>query len=325
MNDDEFSIIDRYFKPLYRPAPGVNLGPGDDCALLAPAAGTEVCTTTDTLLEGVHFPPGAPGRVAAARALGANLSDLAAMGAEPWALLLSLTLAQVNHDWLDDFSGATGGLLEEYGVSLIGGNLAKGPLGISITAFGLTPTGQAIKRSGARPGQGIYVTGSIGDASAGLKLSLADDSSHPALRARYERPSPRLASGQGLRGLASAMIDVSDGLLADAAHLLEASGISGEIDLALVPLSPELQQAGVTDAAAVANQGDDYELCFTAPPSKAAAIGQLAEATGIAITRIGVTAAGSGLRLHRHGKPAALANGGYNHFLNSPQPKEKGR
>ncbi|MGI9323142.1 MAG: thiamine-phosphate kinase [Pseudomonadales bacterium] len=320
-SDDEFAIIDRYFKPLYAAAPGVQKGPGDDSAVLAPPAGTEICATTDTLIEGVHLPCQVSGRVAAGRALGANLSDLAAMGAEPYALLLALTLPKVRHDWLDDFSRTIKELSADYGAPVVGGNLARGDLSITVTALGTVPAGQAIYRNGASAGEDIYITGSIGDAGVGLKLSqgtgVGTDASavgHPELLARYEQPCPRLATGQGLRGMATAMIDVSDGLLADAGHLLAASGIGGEMDLALVPLSDALRQAGVTGAAEVANLGDDYELCFTAPVAKAEAISQLAAKTGVAITKIGETNAGTELHLHKDGKPVQSAGTGYNHF-----------
>lgn len=315
--EDEFAVIDKYFKPLCHKAAGLCLGPGDDCALLAPPAGMEVCITTDAVVGGRHIPAGAGGALAAGRSLGGSLSDLAAMGASPYALLLSLTLPGIAHGWLADFSAALKQGLAAYALPLIGGNLAKGELAITMTALGLVPQGQAIRRGGASPGQGLYVTGSIGDAYYGLQMCLAGETGASPLLARYERPCPRLATGQALRGLATAMIDVSDGLLADAGHLLAASGVQGTLDLDWVPLSPALRQAGVADPAQVVNHGDDYELCFTAPPGREAELQAVAAATQVPITRIGKTAKGKGLVVTQGGKPVAGLPQGHNHFRES--------
>ncbi|MDH5738502.1 MAG: thiamine-phosphate kinase, partial [Gammaproteobacteria bacterium] len=271
MGLSEFDIIGRYFSHLWSgDSPGILLGPGDDCAIIRPPPGQDLCVSTDTLVEGVHFPLGASPAVIAGRSLAVNLSDLAAMGARPLGLTMALTLSEANEDWLRTFSDVLGQMTQQYACPLIGGNLARGPLSVTVQVMGTCPAGQAICRSGASAGDLIYVSGSLGDAAMALHLMNRGEVVPPILLARYENPSPRLALGEALQGIASSAIDVSDGLLADLGHILDRSGVGALLETDSLPLSEALLE--VTDSAqalALAlSGGDDYELCFTVPPEK---------------------------------------------------------
>jgi thiamine-monophosphate kinase len=272
---DEFELIRRYFTTQPVSRTDVVLGVGDDAALLTVPAGHELVVTTDSLLPGVHFPAGLDAEAVGHRALAANLSDLAAMGAEPAWALLALTLPDADAAWLEAFSRGFFALAKAHGVALVGGNIARGPLNITITAQGFVPQGEALTRKGAQVGDLVYVTGHPGDAAAGLKLLQAGkgDLKHACVR-RFTHPEPRLKEGRALRGLASAAIDVSDGLLADLGHLTEARGMGAKLGLERLPLSAGLLALHARDEArALAlTGGDDYELCFTVR------VGQAAEA-----------------------------------------------
>jgi thiamine-monophosphate kinase len=256
----------------------VVLGVGDDAALLAVPAGHELVVTTDSLLPGVHFPTGLDAEAVGYRALAANLSDLAAMGAEPAWALLALTLPQADETWLAGFSRGFFTLAKRHGVALVGGNIARGPLNITITAQGFVPQGKALTRKGAQVGDLVYVTGHPGDAAAGLKLLQAGkaDSKHACVR-RFTHPEPRLAEGRALRGLASAAIDVSDGLLADLEHLVEVRGMGAKLGLDKLPFSPDLLALHALEEARTLalTGGDDYELCFTVRVGQAAEVDRL--------------------------------------------------
>lgn len=271
---DEFELIRRYFTAQPVSRADVVLGVGDDAALLTVPAGHELVVTTDSLLPGVHFPAGLDAGAVGHRALAANLSDLAAMGAEPAWALLALTLPEADTTWLEGFSRGFFDVAKRYGVALVGGNIARGPLNITITAQGFVPHGQALTRKGAQVGDLIYVTGRPGDAAAGLKLlqSGNQDFSHPCVK-RFAYPEPRIAAGEALRGIASAAIDVSDGLLADLGHLLEVHRHGAKLALDRLPLSPDLLELhGREEAWKLAlTGGDDYELCFTTHAHQAAA------------------------------------------------------
>ncbi len=311
MSDDEFGIIAQYFQPIANAGPGVKLGPGDDCAVIAVSTEDELCVSTDTLIAGVHFPDQAEGDLVANRCFGASVSDLAAMGALPLGLTVALTMPSVDHDWLASFAKALDTSLKAHDMSLIGGNLASGTLSLTMTVFGEVPAGGALRRSGAQPGDDVYVSGTIGDAGAGLQQALAGER-EGFLATRYCVPQPRCTLGVLLRPLTTAMIDISDGLIADAAHIASASECTIEIDLDKVPFSDELQASTGFDRVAAVTAGDDYELCFTAPTSVRDELACLPES----VTRIGRVTAPSQhrIRLLEDGSPRQIEMGGYNHF-----------
>jgi thiamine-monophosphate kinase len=314
----EADLIERYFRDLGARREDVSLGVGDDAALLRVPAGAELVLTTDALIEGVHFLPGAPPRSLGHRALAVNLSDIAAMGASPCWALLSLNLPGADEAWLREFAQGLGALAQQHRVALVGGNLSRGPLSITVELAGIVPAGQALRRDGGHARDVLYVSGSVGDTAQSL---LADDGSPAAaedlayLRQRREYPSARVALGMGLRGLASACIDVSDGLWADVQRLLTASGCSAEIEVDRLPLSSALRRtAGAAAWRIGLRGGEDYELCFTATPALAPQIEALAARTGQPVTRIGTLAAGTGLTLRSAGAVIQFSASGFDHF-----------
>lgn len=318
---DEFELIRRYFAPLSGPAEGVMLGIGDDCALLAPPPGYELAITSDTLISGRHFPEETAPFDIGWKALAVNLSDLAAMGAKARWFTLALALPEANESWLAGFSGGLKKLADESGVHLVGGDTTRGPLTITITALGIVPAGGALRRSGAQAGDRICVSGTLGDAALALDRWRAggdpgaDDA--PSLRARLDRPTPRLALGEALRGIAHAAIDLSDGLAADLAHVLEASGVGAQVYAARLPASTAFDRlAPAADRARLQLAGgDDYELCLCIAPSQLSEARRRAAALGCALTDIGEIEAGSGLGVvDTHGAPLALSELGYRHF-----------
>jgi thiamine-monophosphate kinase len=296
----EFQLIDRFFRDLGARRDDVPLGVGDDAALVRPPSGQSLAIAVDTLVEGVHFLPDDPPDSIGHRALAVNLSDLAAMGAEPAWFLLALTLATVDEPWLQRFAAGMGGLAKAHGVALIGGDTTSGRLTVSVTVVGFVPQALALRRDGARPGDAIYVSGTPGDAAAGLALRQGRLTAPPAgadrLLARFLWPTPRLELGLRLRGLASACIDVSDGLGGDLGKLCRASGVGAEIDSARLPLSDALRELlpGPRAAAFALRGGDDYELLFTAPPAACAAVESIDGAA--APRRIGTIVATPGVR-----------------------------
>jgi thiamine-monophosphate kinase len=317
----EAEIIERYLRPLGGVRADVKLGIGDDAALLELAAGEELVLTTDALVEGVHFLPGAPARSLGYRALAVNLSDLAAMGAQPSWALLSLIMPTAQELWLSEFCAGFAGLARLHSVALVGGNLSRGPLSITLQLAGHVPSGQALRRDGARPGDELYVSGSLGDAAAGRELSAQGPALEPPsaetayLRERFEYPSPRVELGQALSGLASACIDVSDGLEVDAARLIEASHCAGVIELEQLPLSGPLRHRCPERAESLALAGgEDYELCFAAPAARAADIVATARRLGERVTRIGALRGGAGLELRAAGAPRAATVASFDHF-----------
>jgi thiamine-monophosphate kinase len=314
----EFDIIERYFKRAVRD-PTVVLGIGDDAAVLETNGRTAI--TVDTLVAGVHFLDGIPPKHLGYRALAVNLSDLAAMGAEPRWCTLALTLPRADDAWLEAFAAGFFELAERHGVSLIGGNLARGPLAVTVTALGTVEASATLTRAGGRPGDDVYVTGTLGDGAAGIALikqrvAAAPGSPEAALEQRFYRPTPRVAEGRALRTLASAAIDVSDGLVADLGHLCAASACGAVVDTQDVPLSAEL--AAVCPAQLALDYaltgGDDYELCFSAPRERAGAIEAVLAAVGTPVQRIGRLVAGSGVQAVRNGEAVDLVRRGYEHF-----------
>ena len=319
MVDSESEIIERYFRELGAVRADVVLGIGDDAALLRVPADCELVLTTDALVEGVHFLPGAPAHSLGHRALAVNLSDIAAMGAIPCWALLALNLPRTDAHWLQEFARGCGALARTHDVALVGGNLSRGALSITVQLAGVVPRGTALRRNGARPGDVLYVSGTPGDAAAGLQSLQAELPASSAdrdyLQRRFEYPTPRVALGAALRGLASACIDLSDGLYADAQRLLHASGCGATIELECLPVSGALR-AAYGDAAwrQVLAGGEDYELCFSAPPEHAAAIARLAGASGASLSRIGQLRAGAGVELKLHNAVMQFAAAGFDHF-----------
>jgi len=315
----EFELIARYFT---RPARTAALGVGDDCALVRPPAGLVLALTTDTLSEGTHFLPGADPRRLGHKSLAVNLSDLAAMGADPRWFLLAIALPDVDEGWLEAFAAGMFALAEAHAIELIGGDTTRGPRTITITAIGTLPPGYALRRDAAQAGDDVWLSGCTGDAALGLahlkgKIALAPEAASRCV-ARLEQPAPRVVLGQRLRGVAAAAIDVSDGLLADLGHILERSKLAAEIDYASLPRSPDLRACSDTtlaDACLLAG-GDDYELVFTAAPDRRAAVEAAGRAADVAVTRIGRMIAGAPevRLLDRAGKPLSVEHLGFDHF-----------
>ena len=304
----EFELIQRYFAGLTPPAGTVRLGIGDDAALLEPPPGHTLVMTLDTLVAGRHFFSDADPEGVGHKSLAVNLSDLAAMGAEPAWALLSLTLPQMDPPWLAAFSRGLGALAHRHGVSLVGGDSCRGPLSIALQLTGLVPAGRALTRGGGRPGDRVFVTGTLGDAALALRLLQAGRSPSPALRRRLERPEPRLAEGQRLRGIASACIDLSDGLVADLGHLCRASGCGARLQAEAIPRSAAVRAAG--DWRLPLAGGDDYELCFTVPPANLARL----QALDLELHPIGELVEGEGVEvLDSQGRPLPHYCG-FDHF-----------
>jgi len=300
MRISESELIERYFIGRGAARAGdVRIGIGDDAAVVAVPRGCELVLTTDVQVEGVHFLKSAPPRALGHRALAVNLSDIAAMGGEPSWMLLSLVLPDARERWLREFSRALGALATRAGVALVGGNLSRGPLSITIALVGLVPAGKALRRDGARAGDDLYVSGTLGDAAGGLELLRRRGGISTAaaryLRRRFEYPQARVALGQALRGIASACIDVSDGLYVDASRLLSASECSATLELEALPVSAPLRQLCGSRALTLAlSGGEDYELCFTAPDRQRAALARLARRLRLPIARIGTVRRGAG-------------------------------
>jgi len=316
----EFELIERYFK---RPALRSPLGSGDDCALLAPAPGMQLAVSCDMLVEGRHFLPTIDPSRLGHKALAVNLSDLAACGAKPLAFTLALSMPLADEAWLEPFSRGLFALADEHQCELVGGDTTRGPLNICITVFGEVPAGQALLRSGARAGDDIYASGTLGEARLALEafrgtVSLPA-SAFAAARARMEQPTPRVALGQALRGIATACVDVSDGLLGDLGHVLRRSGVGACVDTAAAAQLMLAECAGAIDEErrieyALAG-GDDYELVFTAAPASRDAVQAAARGTGTRATRIGRIEAEGGLRLvDAHGQPVRRTWGSFDHF-----------
>jgi thiamine-monophosphate kinase len=317
----EFDLIARYFTRPVRRSP---LGVGDDCALLQPRPGMQLAVSTDLLVEGRHFLSTVDPARLGHKALAVNLSDLAACGAEPLAFTLSLCLPQVDEAWLAGFSRGLLALADAHACELVGGDTTRGPLAINITVFGEVPAGQALLRSGARAGDDVWVSGTLGDARLALeafrgRLSLPQQV-FDAARLRLEMPQPRCALGLALRGVASSAIDISDGLLGDLAHVLERSGVGATIDAAqahaLLGASPTglaLALESIEDF--VFAGGDDYELAFTAPAASRDAVQAASRQSATPVTRIGVIDAQSGLRVvDAQGRALARRFAGFDHF-----------
>ena len=296
----------------------VLLGIGDDAALLQVPAGHELALSTDTLVAGVHFPEGTAPADIGWKALAVNLSDLAAMGASPAWCVLALTLPEPDAEWLEAFLDGFCELAAEHSVALVGGDTTRGPLALTLAAHGFVPAGQALRRDRAAVGEDVWVTGTLGDAAGALRQWRGGGLQSAKLRFRLDRPTPRVAAGLALRGLASAAIDLSDGLAADLGHVVAASGLGAELDLGRLPSSRTLAEHFPDEAARWRLQlsgGDDYELCFTAPCAHALEIERVLAECEVPATVVGRTTREPGLRLSTpEGEHFALDDAGFEHF-----------
>ncbi|HEX7647899.1 MAG TPA: thiamine-phosphate kinase [Noviherbaspirillum sp.] len=315
----EFDLIARYFTRAPR-SPSVALGIGDDCALLSPTPGMQLAISSDMLVEGRHFFAGADPLQLGHKCLAVNLSDLAAMGAKPLAFTLALALPEAKADWLEPFSTGMLALADLHACDLIGGDTTKGPLNICITIFGEVPAGAALRRDAAQSGDDVWISGTLGDARlalAGYRHELAlDEHALNAAAQRMHAPTPRIALGLALRGIAHAAIDISDGLVGDLGHILERSGVGASIDADALPAGPMLarQPSDIRRRFALAG-GDDYELCFTAPADKRDDVIAAARTAGTPVTRVGSIETAPGLRIvDGSGAPLPLSLTSFDHF-----------
>lgn len=306
----EFSLIDKFFKQKKHLNGHTNLGIGDDCALLSIPTGYELAITTDTMVENVHFFADADPAQLGHKLLAVNLSDLAAMGAKPISVTLALTLPRVDENWLRQFSNGFLGLATQFSIDLIGGDTTQGALTLTVQAMGIVPNGQALKRSTAQIGDAIFMTGNLGDAGLGLKIKQGyrHEDAQEALN-RFHAPMPRIETGLALQGIASACIDISDGLLSDLGHILKQSEVGACIEWEKLPFSSSVNAyiAQTGDALMPLISGDDYELCFTVPT-------KLAHCVPNNCTQIGTIEAQLGLRLKKSGHIETLTAKGYEHF-----------
>ena len=317
----EFDLINTCFKSSTLSRSDVMLGIGDDAAILQPPANMQLVMTADTLLAGVHFPHDTVAADVGYKALAVNLSDLAAMGAMPAWAMLAITLPTADETWLREFMRGFSELAGDYGVQLIGGDTTSGPLSITIQLTGFISPGKTLRRDAARPGDKIYVSGTLGDAALGLLYSTGRILSAVPLSyclSRLNRPEPRVNLGRELLAVSRCGIDISDGLIADLGHIAYASGCRAIIHLDKLPLSDELQAyfATTIDWSVIATGGDDYELCFTVPPQHAFVLDAIAKKAHTRLTCIGEIQAGEGVQcLDTSGKEIKFNATGYNHFV----------
>lgn len=316
----EFQLIESFFTGRAQSRKDVAVAIGDDCAIVEPAKHKSIAISCDTLVENVHFFPDMPAKALGYKSLAVNLSDLAAMGAEPAWMTLALTLPEVDEEWLAQFSAGLFEIAEYYGVALIGGDTTRGPRAITITVNGQLSTGSGLRRSGAKNGDWIYVTGTLGDSALGLdllrgKLACKDSDSDYLINRHYQ-PTPRVLAGQALRKLASSAIDLSDGLVSDLQHVLKASNVGAVIDVDKLPLSDELQ-ANVSAEMARSyglTGGEDYELLFTVSEADKGALDIALAETGVKFTQIGQICTGGKLTLLQDKQPYVPTNLGFEHF-----------
>ncbi|MES1983262.1 MAG: thiamine-phosphate kinase [Pseudomonadota bacterium] len=314
----EFELIRRYFT---RPAPGAVLGVGDDAALLNIASGMQLAISTDMLVSGTHFFADADPFLLGHKTLAVNLSDIAAMGAQPRWATLSLALPEVDEAWLERYSRGFFELAQQYGVELIGGDTTRGPLNLCVTIMGVVPAGSALRRDGARSGDDIWISGTLGDAALALahlqqRIQL-DESAWLICAAALHQPQPRVALGLALRDIAHSAIDISDGLLADLLHILEASQLGGQIEFAALPISATARRYldRPFGRRCVLAGGDEYELCFTAPVARRIEIEDISVRLNVPLTRIGKAVAGSGCVVcAADGSIINIEEHGYDHF-----------
>ncbi|PTA50971.1 thiamine-phosphate kinase [Shewanella morhuae] len=316
----EFQLIECYFSNRGPTRRDVKLGIGDDCALVQPAENKSIAISCDTLVENVHFFPDMPPAALGYKALAVNLSDLAAMGAEPAWMTLALTLPDVDETWLSGFSEGLFEAANYYGIALIGGDTTRGPRAINITVHGQVPQGKALTRHGAKAGDWIYVTGTLGDSALGLDIirgaQQAKAENKEFLINRHYRPTPRVLAGQALRSLASSAIDLSDGFISDISHILKAAEVGAIVDVNCIPLSLAMKDT-VSEEHALGyalTGGEDYELLFTVPESQKGALETTLNHTGTKFVRVGQICAGSKLKLQLNGEPFIPPYYGFEHF-----------
>lgn len=315
---DEFALIDRFFKQKGVRRDDVTLGIGDDAAVVRPEAGHELAITTDVLVQGVHFPEATEPAAVGHKALAVNLSDIAAMGAAPAWATLGLTLQGSDEKWLESFCSGFFSLAEKFEVQLVGGDVTRGALTIAVQVTGIGHDAGWLTRSGARVGDDIYVSGTLGDAALGLQVHTnaltAAEADRVFFLNRLERPTPRVALGRAIAGYATAAIDISDGLVADLGHVCQCSGVGALVDVARLPISESYRKyfSSVGWEPAI-GFGDDYELCFTASPENASQIEQLGAQSECSVTRIGRIETGA-LRWVHEGQPFSVHDQGYRHF-----------
>ena len=338
MSRSEFAIIEKYFRDsgLCFDAEGIDLAIGDDCALLSLDENYQLAMSMDLLQEGVHFPSNAVPKLLGQRALAVNLSDLAAMGAEPMCFTLGLSVPEADDTWLEAFSAGLLTMAERFNCPLVGGDLIRGTLQMAIQVQGRVPRSKALLRSNARPGHLVYVTGTLGDAAAALALFERLDGANETtetesplvttkLAARHRDhlinafycPEPRVTVGREVRGLASAAIDISDGLLNDLGHIVAASGVGAELDVAQLPLSSAMQECVREEhrSSLALGGGDDYELCITVPPEHCQALEEAVASLDVPLTRVGEIVTGKGVQcLDSFGDPVVIKHAGYTHF-----------
>lgn len=317
----EFNLIKHYFSALTPARSDVQLGIGDDAALLKVPQDRVLAVSIDTLVSGVHFYSDVSPESLGHKALAVNLSDLAAMGAQPAWVTLALTLPEIDEPWLSAFCRGFAKLATDHGVQLVGGDTTLGPLSITVQVHGFLPAGEGLRRSGAQVGDDIYVTGCLGDAALALhhieSRGAFDVLDIGYLKRRLERPEPRVEVGLALRQMATSAIDISDGLLGDLIHILQSSGVGACLELEKLPLSRSVADSLLKedDWTRVVAGGDDYELCFTLPEVDRIQIGELANRLGLPITRIGYIEQKAGLRCFtRDGTLWVPERSGYQHF-----------
>ncbi|WP_041415870.1 thiamine-phosphate kinase [Shewanella halifaxensis] len=316
----EFQLIESFFTGRAQSRKDIAVGIGDDCAIVQPAENKCIAISCDTLVENVHFFPDMPAKELGIKSLAVNLSDLASMGAEPAWMTLALTLPEVDESWLADFSAGLFEIAEYYGVALIGGDTTRGPRSITITINGQLPKGKGLTRSGAKNGDWIYVTGTLGDAALGLDLLRnkvevsSEDRSY--LINRHYRPTPRVLAGQSLRTIASSAIDISDGLVSDIQHVLKASNVGAVINVDNIPMSEPLTRSVSTELALsyALTGGEDYELLFTVPEAQKGMLEISLAESGVKFTQIGQVCTGGQLRLVAGNQPFEPVNLGFEHF-----------
>lgn len=319
-NITEFELIEKFFAHRKSDRKDVILGIGDDCALLSVPEGQKLAVSMDTLIEGVHFPTGTAAAAIAHKAVAVNLSDLAAMGAEPAWLTISISMPETDVAWLSEFGKSLYQLSEHYGTQIVGGDTTKGHLSITVQAHGFVPEGVALRRSNAKVGDLIFITGTVGDAGLGLKIAQGEHHAkaphHDYLLLRLNMPTPRLAVGIALRGIANSCIDISDGVVADLQHILDASHVGAMLEVADLPISASLQSELPLEQAQLLalTSGDDYELCFTVPEDKVAELEMRMRETAVAYRCVGRIMAKPQLKLSHNGNEMTVNYTGYRHF-----------